>query len=393
MVRPYRGHPPACTCVDCQRRRSERGLGSSNPPRRSDPPAESGAPPKPPVRGKGTQPADSDDDDDRDLVTCPTCEGRGEILGHWRRPEGDETIRCPTCFRKGKIPKDHPLLRRPPSRERSERPEKEPPGPSSGQGPGAPSGGGSRPTTAQESPPGEVDESVRRAYRQYRLRKWRRRISRAVKVAALILVLVAIASPVLWHYSNGAEWLDALSMTREDIHVVVDCPTKPAIVKDFVLRNESVPLGEGFPGYSDAALAAMICRGEYRSIFETLPPANETPQPAPPTATPLPTGIVQDGDGTPTLPATRTPFATRIPASIPTARQIPPAAESATVISTPSESVAPRIRFDSSFETVYYLVSGTTTSAIFDSVESQGPDYEQKTAETVYCTQARVRLF
>ncbi len=196
----------------------------------------------------------------------------------------------------------------------------------------------------------------------------------------MILVLVAIASPVLWHYSNGAEWLDALSMTREDIHVVVDRPTKPAIVKDFVLRNESVPLGEGFPGYSDAALAAMICRGEYRSIFETLPPANETPQPAPPTATPLPTGIVQDGDGTPTLPATRTPFATRIPASIPTARQIPPAAESATVISTPSESVAPRIRFDSSFETVYYLVSGTTTSAIFDSVESQGPDYEQETA-------------
>ena len=36
-------------------------------------------------------------------VVCRTCEGTGEILGHWAQTLGGKRTRCPTCFRLGWI--------------------------------------------------------------------------------------------------------------------------------------------------------------------------------------------------------------------------------------------------------------------------------------------------
>ena len=91
-MRPYYGHPPACTCAAC-------------------------------TGGRPSSRGDSGDGDWR-VIDCPTCEGTGKIYAGWSNPDQGRVARCPRCLGKGKIRqrRSTPRSRREPPPERTGRP-------------------------------------------------------------------------------------------------------------------------------------------------------------------------------------------------------------------------------------------------------------------------------
>ena len=96
-MRPYYGHPPACTCAACTGGRPS-SRGGRNPSSRGD----------------------SGDGDWR-VIDCPTCEGTGKIYAGWSNPDQGRVARCPRCLGKGKIRqrRSTPRSRREPPPERT----------------------------------------------------------------------------------------------------------------------------------------------------------------------------------------------------------------------------------------------------------------------------------
>ena len=74
-MRPYYGHPPACTCAACTGVRPQRRFETD----------------------------DGDGNGDWQIVDCPTCQGTGKIYAGWSNPDQGHVARCPRCLGKGKI--------------------------------------------------------------------------------------------------------------------------------------------------------------------------------------------------------------------------------------------------------------------------------------------------
>ena len=135
-MRPYYGHPPACTCAAC-----------------------TGAKPGSSAGRKPNGRANSGDGDWR-IIDCPTCEGTGKIYAGWSNADQGRVARCPRCLGKGKI-----RQRRSTPRSRREPPPERPRQPADGtasQGAGAPSP--DSPPEGHEPPPSRPARPSRPAW-------------------------------------------------------------------------------------------------------------------------------------------------------------------------------------------------------------------------------------
>ena len=95
---------------------------------------------------------------------------------------------------------------------------------------------------------------------------------------------------------------------------------------------------------------------------------------------PVPDALTENGAKTsptqPTATPSPTPTTTLTPAieATPTSMATPPRTPEPTWTPTPTPLPTPSVQLKQTLDTVYYLVTGTTTKAIFDSIERNGPD-------------------